>query len=121
MKRILSVFLLLAFVTANFSQFIIVIHYELNKTQITQEYCVNKDKPMMHCCGKCHLTKKLAEDDAKQKSSTVPNLKNEILLDFPSLATTISFTVTGRKNLTSPYLSSLLPGVNGSVFHPPSV
>lgn len=35
--------------------------YETHKTQITQEFCVNKDKPEMECNGKCHLEKELNE------------------------------------------------------------
>src|ERR1700722_13344934 len=79
-KRLISVVLLFAFITVNFSKVIIWVNYELNKAQITKDYCVNKDKPMMHCCGKCKLKMQLAQDEEKQKSPAMPDIKNDIQL-----------------------------------------
>ena len=36
---------------------------------IIAKYCVNKDKPEMHCNGKCHLMKQLAIDAPKKESA----------------------------------------------------
>lgn len=50
--------------------------YETHKTKITQEFCINKDKPEMECNGKCHLEKELKEHsigyEIKTKSSERP-------------------------------------------------
>lgn len=43
--------------------------YQLNKNYITQVYCENKDKPTMHCDGKCHLEKTLEKTTKEKKSS----------------------------------------------------
>ncbi|HEY2726758.1 MAG TPA: hypothetical protein VGI61_06270, partial [Parafilimonas sp.] len=37
--------------------------------------CINKDKPQMHCNGKCQLQKKLNEENNKDKQA--PERKNE--------------------------------------------
>ncbi len=37
-----------------------VAYFELNIDYIVEKYCVNKDKPIMKCNGKCHLSKKLS-------------------------------------------------------------
>jgi len=37
--------------------------YELNKDFITEWFCVNKDKPELHCQGKCHLKKQLQSEE----------------------------------------------------------
>ena len=34
-------------------------YFELNKEYIIKTYCVNKNKPKLHCNGKCHLSKQL--------------------------------------------------------------
>jgi len=43
--------------------------------EVYAENCVNKDKPQMHCDGKCQLQKKLTEEDNKDKQNT--ERKNE--------------------------------------------
>lgn len=48
--------------------FIPVFFYLVNIDQITEYFCVNTDKPMLHCDGKCYLAKKMAEAREKQKS-----------------------------------------------------
>ena len=60
------------------SKSLILVHYEINKDEITAKYCVNKDKPTMHCCGKCLLKKKLAEQEEQQKFPAFPDIKTDI-------------------------------------------
>ena len=62
------------------SKSIILVNYQLNKAEITAKYCVNKDKPVMHCCGKCLLKKKLAEQEAQQNFPAFPDIKTDIQL-----------------------------------------
>jgi len=62
------------------SKSVILINYEINKKEITDKYCINKDKPQMHCCGKCLLKRKLAEQEAQQKLPAFPDIKTDIQL-----------------------------------------
>lgn len=117
-KQVVSIVLLIAFITVSFSKVILVGYYELNKKQITEQFCVNKDKPQMHCCGKCMLKKKLAEQE-QQKSPVVPDLKNEIQLFHSPLTINIVTDLSNGINISSPYTFVYQTGVNGSVFHPP--
>ena len=34
---------------------VIYAHFELNKSNIIELFCINKDKPRLKCDGKCHL------------------------------------------------------------------
>ncbi len=79
-KSGLSIVVLLSFLIVNMSKSIILINYQLNKAEITAKYCVNKDKPEMHCCGKCLLKKKLAEQEAQQNMPAFPDIKTDIQL-----------------------------------------
>ena len=118
-KRILSILLVFSFIAFNFSKAIILLNYELNKKEITQKYCVNKDKPWMHCCGKCHLKKELTKDDAQQKAPNFPGAKYDIQLFGSSASVKINNIESDGITMISPYLKPLLCGVHTSVFHPP--
>ncbi|HTA83122.1 MAG TPA: hypothetical protein VK783_09320 [Bacteroidia bacterium] len=119
MKRIVAAILFFAFITVNFSKVLIVVHYELNKKQLTEQFCVNKDKPEMHCCAKCLLKKKLAEDDAKQKSPALPDAKNDIQLFGSPIA--IHIYADNGKGATLLYsYTDLIPlASSAAFFHPP--
>jgi hypothetical protein len=118
-KRLISLILLFSFITVNFSKLIILIHYQLNKTEITEKYCENKDKPTMHCCGKCHLKKALAQDDANQKSPAVPDIKNDIQL-FGSPITIHIYNNTDKAiQIITPYIEGYAFNAYSNVFHPP--
>jgi hypothetical protein len=102
------------------SKSLIFINYQLNKAEITAKYCENKDKPMMHCCGKCMLKKKLAEQEAQQNMPAFPDVKTDIQLYYSE---SFDFLNSPEKNKidlipTCICLHSLFEGT--SVFHPPS-
>jgi hypothetical protein len=42
--------------------------YELNKAEITQKYCENKNRPALHCNGQCYLAKQLRKADLELQS-----------------------------------------------------
>jgi hypothetical protein len=56
-----------------------VIDYIVNYKYISEELCINKDKPEMHCNGKCHLKKEikkvLGDDNPTKNKTTLPTLK----------------------------------------------
>lgn len=60
-----------------------VIDYGVNYDYISQVLCENKDKPQMHCNGKCHLMKEMAKEAGSEKpiSSDKKHMvsENEIL------------------------------------------
>lgn len=50
------------------------VNYYVNYTYISTTLCENKDKPQMHCNGKCHLKKTIAKaeaDETKSKSTSI--------------------------------------------------
>lgn len=66
-RQILSALFLALYVVAILRPFSPYVNYYLNKEQITEEKCVNKDKPKLECDGKCYLKKQVIsmqkEDD----------------------------------------------------------
>jgi len=47
-----------------------VVEYAMNYQYISKVLCVNRDKPMLHCNGKCHLMKELAKAAENEKPSS---------------------------------------------------
>ncbi len=100
---------------------IIYTNYLINKKSITQQFCVNKNKPKMHCNGKCHMMKKMQEED-KKENSPVNSLKEkyeiQLFADF-KIAVKITAISTIIKH-QSFYSSSESASHLLSVFHPPT-
>ena len=64
-KRITAIVLLIALLTANYSYFFVYAGFELNKKYIATTLCENRDKPQLHCEGKCYFMKKINQASEK--------------------------------------------------------
>lgn len=97
---------------------VLLLSYELNKEQITKTLCVNRNKPRMHCNGKCHLKKQLQEQEKKEN---VPfnNLKSKSEEWVPAECS-FSFIPAEVKGAQMPvYIFRNYSAPLFSVFHPP--
>jgi len=72
LKKKLSILLILLYSTVLFIPMNPVIHYLLHKKYYSEVLCENKDKPGMHCNGKCHLKKELKEKENNQNNPNSP-------------------------------------------------
>jgi hypothetical protein len=54
----------------------IIAHYQLNRNYIARVLCENRDKPQLHCNGKCYLAKKLKSQQDKQDQETTERVQN---------------------------------------------
>ena len=72
MKRVTAIFFVFIFLLQLAVSFSYVVWYEVNKTSVATELCVNTDNPELHCDGKCYLKKKISptQEDATQESTT---------------------------------------------------
>jgi hypothetical protein len=101
-----------------------VLEYVVNYEYISKVLCINKDKPKLHCNGKCHLMKELAKasdaekplsSDKKTTSQLQEVLFFEEIQSFPIAP--ISFVA---KEKIDPSYSDLYSYLNlYSIFHPP--
>lgn len=107
-----------------FSKTIILVQYTVNKEYITNVFCVNKNKPMMHCNGKCHLKKEFNKTDKKEQSPINPfNVKTKFKLFYENnmdLAF-LNPVILKTNSLISDYSSNLSDQHSASIFHPPQV
>ena len=68
MKKTVVILFLFSILLQTFSSLFIVANYLLNKEYISKNFCENRDKPKMHCNGKCHLMKQLQKQNKKENS-----------------------------------------------------
>lgn len=95
--------------------------YFMNKSYIARVLCVNKNKPKMHCNGKCYLARKLKEEEKQEQQAPVPK-KEKFEVQPYFLPTQLSFVnVHTTTELNYCYTEKLDPSFFfSSVFHPPS-
>jgi hypothetical protein len=102
-------------------QLVILGEFISNRAYITKTYCVNKNKPSMHCMGMCHL-KKIFKDHGKEQQD--PGSQGKVWqesIGLPELLPTIYFILPSENFLQEIfYLNKLPPGCIFSIFHPPS-
>lgn len=107
-----------SFITVSYvGNLAIMTNYLLHKDEVTAKFCVNKDKPEMHCNGKCYLHKQLEKEHHKDKK---PNPVNFVRADFhlickkPAKFSFVDFSQTRRvsppfqQRETNGYLATLL-------------
>lgn len=100
-----------------------VIHYILHKKYYAEVLCKNKDKPMMHCNGKCHLKKELKEQEETSNNPNnpipVPKTNKEI---YPVLLNNqiqlFDFTALAKQD-NIPYLTPFIEDIFIDIITPP--
>lgn len=119
LKKFLAILFLFSFVGQTFGQVLIVAGYYMNTASFSKN-CVNKDKPLLHCNGKCQMMKKMVQEEKKDQQD--PGRKTEskiIVLSSRSFFATAPFLPAG--------LYRVYAGMKGGypvdhpldVFHPP--
>ncbi|HET8837465.1 MAG TPA: hypothetical protein VFM82_00550 [Flavobacteriaceae bacterium] len=76
MQKFISISFVLLYFLAMFRPVQPVLYYYLNQDYIAEFLCINKDKPEMHCDGKCYLMKQLAKQE-QHKGNPTPNIQLE--------------------------------------------
>jgi hypothetical protein len=101
-----------------------VVEYVVNYDYIATVLCENKDKPMMHCNGKCHLMKELAknaeEDKPISSNKKVASQEHEVLF-FQELKPFAIGYISAKIKLSSApnYSNNYSYLENKTVFRPP--
>lgn len=86
MKYIFVISVFLGLLLQNFSQAVIMVKYKIDQAYIVRVLCENRDKPDMHCNGKCYLRKKLQQDEQQQQNGTTGKEKYEVsFIDAPQM------------------------------------
>jgi hypothetical protein len=122
-RRTAAFLLLLLFFAQAFSRYLLVADYYVNTAAYT-ENCVNKDRPWMHCNGRCQLCKRLHQQEGAQDKQTPErksgNNGDETLYSTTSLTEFMTLHFVALSGLRYPELSAGKPiGMPRQLFHPP--
>ncbi len=71
-KSLISSLLLFLMLFSQFYNSAVWLKYELNVEEITELFCINKEKPALQCHGKCHVKKELIKIDIPPASTQAP-------------------------------------------------
>lgn len=98
--------------------------YELNKKYIAANLCENRDKPAMHCNGKCCLKKQLKKlDDEKGSqngSSSSKQIQPDAVVFIVPAVISVSYQHTGTLKTFGPaYKNGYSFSARRDIFHPP--
>ena len=109
MRQALAILLLCSLSVHCAGRLGIVANWWLNRDYVARVLCINRDKPQMHCNGKCHLAKQLrAADAAEQKQQPLGGKQafQEITL-FCATATPLRLTPPQLFGATTPRYATL--------------
>ena len=81
-KRLTAILLLLALINCGFSRFMVYAGFELNQKYITDNLCINKSRPWLHCNGKCYFIKKIKQAEANEKKQNGKNNLSRLEISF---------------------------------------
>lgn len=100
-----------------------VITYYIDYDYIVAELCENKDKPVLKCHGKCHLTKEIEKAnngaDPKQKAPPL-NLEDYPFAPIPSNSTALQKYLFIKENqVIDTYTNGFICTYLSSIFQPP--
>ena len=118
-RNILAHLLIITSLAANFSQVFVYAGFEMNENYIVSKLCINRDKPEMHCNGKCYLMRKLKQAEQKEKSR---ERESQRTLLQPGLVAekiaVVHYTICILREY-QPELPFRLPQYTADIFQPP--
>jgi hypothetical protein len=125
MRALIVIFCITGFLAKDIARLGWEIWFKVNQEQIIAEKCENKAKPMLHCNGKCYLSKQLEKLEQKEQnhnSKTNPFSNN---LKFEYIATPIELKMlfVEIELYEKDFFQNKIQAVkefSGSIFHPPS-
>lgn len=121
-KKNLSIFFLVILSLPAFYQVSFLTFYQLNKDFIAENYCINKERPITMCYGKCFLEKGLGlTDQTPNPYSLVAQLRfemQEFLVENFEIGGSLPAENLRFSIFQTPSVSD---GVFSSLFRPPLV
>jgi hypothetical protein len=117
--RPIAILLLVSLLVANCASLFVYMGFEANKQFIASELCVNKDKPEMHCKGKCYLQKKLKQAQDKEQKQERQAQKTQVQDALVVSALKFKRYAFAKVTLHIPISTGMPQSIKNSIFHPP--
>jgi hypothetical protein len=121
LRRFIAYLLMAALISANFSRLFIYAGFELNRGYIATHLCENRDKPWLHCNGKCYFMKKVKQAEEKEKNDERSSQKNLFQEALFTPKSDIRFYSHLLQVMQAPNHRVALPVVDLFIFQPPQI
>jgi hypothetical protein len=115
----ISILLLFGLLTSNFANLFVFAGFELNQKYIAAELCVNKNRPEMHCNGKCYLMKKLKQAEDKEQKQERQSQKTQIQDALVVTSPAFKQYALAEIKFHIPSSMGMPQSIRNSIFHPP--
>lgn len=119
--RFVAYLLIIALTGSNLSRLFIYAGFELNRDYIASKLCENRDKPWMHCNGKCYFMKKIKQAEDKEKTQEQQSQKSLFQEAFISTSTKVKFQQVLLRVMFIPNHTTLLANTGNGIFRPPQL
>jgi hypothetical protein len=119
--KITAVLLIIVIVSSSFSRFFIFAGFELNKSYIATKLCENRNRPWMHCNGKCYLMKKIKQAEDKQNTAERESQKNLVQESYCDAVPEVKFYTQLLQVIAIPNNRIELPQGHNAIFQPPQL
>jgi len=119
--KLTAVLLIVCIISCSFSRFFIYAGFELNRNYIATKLCENRNKPWLHCNGKCYLVKKLKQAEDKQNANERETQKNLLQEAFCQTNVQVKFFTHVTRVMRIPNNRIELPQGHGAIFRPPQL
>ncbi len=125
MRTLIVIFCITGFLAKDIARLGWEIWFKVNQEQIIVEKCENKAKPMLHCNGKCYLSKQLEKLEQKEQnhnSKTNP-FNNNLKFECIPTPLEINLLFASIESKEKDIFQNNIQAVNefsGCIFHPPS-
>lgn len=114
-----AILLLLSLFVLNFANAFVFAGFELNQQYIATNLCVNRNKPQLHCNGKCYLMNKLKQAQEKEQKQERQSMKIQVqdaLVVAPLIFKQYPFA---EIHFHVPFSTGMPQTTYNAIFHPP--
>jgi len=123
-KQLITVFMMVIWLCQLSGRYLVMFEFYLNQEYVAQNLCVNRDKPQLHCNGKCHLRKQLNEEEKRDQDNPERRAENKSEIfyhpSFAIAAITPAYTLLNRI-YNNPACIGTPVDQAFTIFHPPAV
>ncbi|GLU55369.1 hypothetical protein [Dyadobacter frigoris] len=100
--------------------------FEVRRDYIVANLCVNRNRPQLHCDGKCYLAKKLAALEEQEKKQAEKDYMSKLLfqpMELKSYELDMPSCQLQESNLVSYnfLLQVKISKLSQDIFHPPAI
>ncbi len=121
--RIISIILLMAYLSIWLKPLFPYIDYELNREYIVKALCIERDKEENTCQGQCHLNKQIEKNSSQEEEEERGILVRAFENETYCLTTNMVDPIISKTIDCSPciYLSNYKYLIHKDHFHPPEM